>query len=156
MSKKAIPILSTIIAVIVIAVASFMIIRVNAKFELDNNLYGDGQLVDITVDDVDAKVADRQSFALFVSQPGCRTADDLREIVKTFATSHQLTIYEVDYSGLRESGLVPGLKFYPSFVIFRQGKPVDFLEADSREDANAYTELDSFSTWFTDHVIIKD
>lgn len=155
MSKKVIPVFSIVIAILVVAVAGFAIFR-GAKFELENEMYGSGQIVDITIDDVKSKVAKRQSFALFVSQPGCRTADDLRKIVKEFADIHHLTIYEVDYSGLRESNLVPGLKFYPSFVVFRRGKPIDFLEADNGEDVPAYATLDGFSTWFTDHVIMKD
>lgn len=155
MSKKVISIFSIAIAIFVIAIASFVIFR-DFKFELNDGMYGDGQVVNITIDNIGSKVADHQSFALFVSQPGCRTADDLRKIVKEFASTHHLTIYEVDYSGLRESGLVPGLKFYPSFVVFRRGKPVDFLEADSQDDVSAYSTLDGFSTWFTDHIILKD
>lgn len=155
MNKKIIPIFSAIIAIFVIIVAGFVIIR-DAKFELEDELYGDGQISNITIDDVKNKVTEHQSFALFVSQPGCRTAEDLRKIIKEFASTNHLTIYEVDYSGLRESNLVPGLKFYPSFVVFRRGKPVDFLEADNSEDVSAYATLDGFSAWFTDHVIMKD
>lgn len=155
MNKKLAPIFATVVAIFVIAVAGFAIIR-DAKFELEDGMYGDGQIINITIDDVKSKIAEHQSFALFVSQPGCRTADDLRKIVKEFASTHHLTIYEVDYSGLRESNLVPGLKFYPSFVVFRRGKPIDFLEADNSEDVSAYATLDGFSTWFTDHVIMKD
>jgi len=155
MNKKIITLFSAIVAVFVIVVAGFMIFR-DSKFELDDNMYGNGQIIDISIDDVKTKVAEHQSFALFVSQPGCRTADDLRAIIKEFASAHHLTIYEVDYSGLRESNLVPGLKFYPSFIVFRRGKPVDFLEADSDKDASAYTGLDGFSAWFTDHIIMKD
>lgn len=154
MNKK-IPIFSAIVALFVVIVAGFAIIH-DAKFELEDGMYGDGQIINITIDDVKSKIAEHQSFALFVSQPGCRTADDLRKIVKEFASTHHLTIYEVDYSGLRESNLVPGLKFYPSFVVFRRGKSVDFLEADNSEDVSAYATLDGFSAWFTDHVIMKD
>lgn len=155
MNKKIISILSIIVAIFVVAIASFLIFR-DSKFELNDKMYGDGQVINTTIDDVESKITEHQSFALFVSQPGCRTADDLRKIVKEFASTHHLTIYEVDYSGLRESGLVPGLKFYPSFVVFRRGKPVDFLEADSQDDVSAYSTLDGFSTWFTDHIILKD
>lgn len=155
MSKRIIPVFSVIIAGLVIILAVFMIIR-DAKFELSNEMYGEGQIINTTIEDVEDKIIKQQSFALFVSQPGCRTADDLRKIIKEFASIHHLIIYEIDYSGLRESGLVPGLKFYPSFVVFRRGKPIDFLEADNSEDVSAYSTLDGFSTWFTDHIIMKD
>lgn len=155
MNKKSITIFSIVIFVLVVLFTVFIIFR-DAKFELSDNMYGDGQIIEASIDDIRTKVSERQSFALFVSQPGCRTADDLRKIVKEFAITHHLVIYEVDYSGLRESNLVPGLKFYPSFVVFRRGKPVDFLKADDNEDASAYTNLDGFSTWFTDHVIMRE
>lgn len=155
MSKKNIIISSIIVTVTIIAIVGFVIFR-DAKFELDDNMYDSGQIIETDISNVEAMITEHKSFALFVSQPGCRTADDLREIIQEFTSMHHLTVYEVDYSGLRESNLVPGLKFYPSLVVFRRGKPVDFLEADNGEDSSAYTSLDGFSTWFTDYAIMKD
>ena len=48
-----------------------MIIR-DAKFELSNEMYGEGQIINTTIEDVEDKIIKQQSFALFVSQPGCK------------------------------------------------------------------------------------
>lgn len=137
---------------LVICVAAFLIFRRPATFRLDPEYYDTAQIEDIDIAELRELVDERKTFAVFAHQPGCQTSAELSQIVQDFSAEHQLKIYQTSFSDLKDSDLVPGLRFYPTFVIFRNGAVVDFLAADSEEDVSAYQSFDGFSEWFTSYV----
>ena len=65
-----------------------------------------------------------------------------------------MKFYEIAFSDLENLPFVADVRFYPSFLIFKKGKLVDFLEADNDDHAAAYTSLDGFQNWLTGQVIL--
>ena len=137
---------------LVVCVVVFLISRQSAAFRLDSEYYDNAQVEDVDITELRELVAKRKTFAVFAHQPGCQTSAELSQIVQDFSTQYQLEIYQTSFSDLKESGLVPELRFYPTFVIFHNGVVVDFLAADSEEDVPAYKTLDGFTEWFTNYV----
>ena len=44
------------------------------------------------------------------------------------------------------------IKYYPSFVIFKDGKIIDYLEADNDEDIDIYNSEEAFKTWLSTYI----
>ncbi len=141
-----------LLVTLVICVAAFLIFRQPATFRLDPEYYDTAQIEDIDIAELRELVDERKTFAVFAHQPGCQTSVELSQIVQDFSAEHQLKIYQTNFSDLKASGLVPNLRFYPTFVIFRDGEVVAFLAADSDEDAAAFSSLDGFTKWFSKYV----
>lgn len=142
---------AALIALIAASCAIFFATR-PASFRLDDRFYGDATLETISADDLQRLVDDKSSFAVFVSQPSCRTSADFEKNLQSFIAKYPMHFYEIAFSNLKTLPFAEKVRFYPSFLIFKDGKLVDFLEADSGEDASAYTSLDGFETWFTKQV----
>ena len=153
--KNKLPIfLSAVLVVIVAIVCAFPLLAKPATFRLDEQYYGTAELTPISAEELQRLVYNKSSFAVFVSQPSCRTSADFEKILQSFVVAHPMQFYEIAFSDLKNLSFAEAVRFYPSFLIFKDGKLVDFLEADSDEDASAYTSLDGFETWCTKQVIL--
>ncbi len=155
MKKKPIAIVGAVIAVVICVVAAIMIFC-SGRVVLDQEYYGHGEIGNISIDQMRSMIDEKKSFVVFVSQPDCRTADKLREILQDFITKYPMQIFEVSFSDLKSSGLADEVKYYPSVIIYRDGKIADFLDANDGEDSAAYNSLEGFEEWFTNQVILKE
>lgn len=154
MKNKLFIIIPTVLIVAMAAVCAIIFTLQPASFRLDDRYYDDAALETISADDLQRLVDEKSSFAVFVSQPSCRTSADFEKILQSFIVEHPLHLYEIAFSDLKTLPVADEVRFYPSFLIFKNGKLVNFLEADSNDDASAYTSLDGFITWFTQQVIL--
>lgn len=154
MKNKLLLILPTTLIVVIAVTCAFLLLAKPAPFRLDERYYGDAELTPISADELQRLVDDKTSFAVFVSQPSCRASTDFEKVLQSFVAAHSMQFYEIAFSDLKELPLAENVRFYPSFLIFKNGALVDFLEADSDEDASAYISLDGFETWIAKQVIL--
>ncbi len=56
---------------------------------------------------------------------------------------------------MKEGELAKEVEYYPSFIIYREGEIVDFLEADADEDLERYKDLSKFEDWICSYVQLK-
>ncbi len=138
-------------AVILVAFAIIMLTR-SYKFALSSEYYGSAEVQDININELQSLIDGQKSFGLFISQPTCQASADLEKNLDVFLEAYPLKFYEISFSTIKDDNIIPDLKFYPSFAIFHNGRVVDFLEADSDEDAAAYTSVDGFKDWFSGYV----
>jgi len=143
---------TVLIAVVAVACAVFFLLH-SAPFRLDEQYYGSAALDSISATELQQFVDEKKSFAVFVSQPSCRASADFEKVLQSFIAETPMRFYEIAFSDLKELPFASEVRFYPSFLIFKQGKLVDFLEADSDDDASAYTSLDGFKAWLSKQVI---
>lgn len=125
------------------------------KFALEKEYYETSELVELDLKTYEKLVKEKKSFALFIYQPLCTTSDAFKKIVEEFSATYQLKIYQMPFSVVKESNLEKEIQYYPSFIIFHDGKIIDFLEADKEEDKDRYQNLDAFHDWFTRYVTLE-
>lgn len=154
MKNRLLIIIPAVLVVFIAAVSVVIFAIHSAPFRLDDQYYDAAALEPISPDNLQRLIDDKSSFAVFVSQPSCRTSADFEKILQTFVTEHKIKFYEIAFSDLKTLSVAEKVRFYPSFLIFKNGRLVDFLEADDDEDASAYTSLDGFQTWFSKQVIL--
>ncbi len=141
-----------LLATLVICLAAFLIFHRTSTFRLSPEYYSEAQIEEVDLGEIRDQINEGKSFAVFAHQPGCQTSAELAQIVQDFSSQHSLKFYQIGFSDLKNSGLVSELRFYPTFVIFRDGKVVDFLKADSGDDMSAFTSLEGFIEWFNKYV----
>lgn len=154
MKNKLLVILPTALIALVAAVCAVLFLTHPAPFRLDETDYGNAALEPISAERLQQLVDEKASFAVFVSQPSCRASADFEKVLQSFVAEHSMRFYEIAFSDLKDLSFAKDIRFYPSFLIFKKGKLIDFLEADNDEDASAYTSLDGFMTWFTKQVVL--
>ena len=126
------------------------------KFEFDDNLYGRAELIEIDAAGYDELVAEKASFGLLVYQPLCTTSYEFTQIVTAVTEAEQVSFYQIPFSQLKETALAEVVRYYPSFVLVREGEVVDALDAESDEDTAIYKEQTAFYDWLTGYVTLRE
>ncbi len=140
--------------VVSIILASLIILS-NNTFYLDDEYYGSTKVEEIYTSDLNKLIGLSKTFVLFVYQPMCVNSADFEIVLDEFQKETQISYKKIAFSNLKGTDLEDKIKYYPSFVIIKNGSVVDYLEADNDEDTKAFKNKDDFKEWFTKHVLIK-
>ncbi len=156
MKKKVIICLSILFVLTIIVVTFFTTKKNEEPFYLENNYYGVSNMVEIKIDELNQLIDDKKSFAVFVYQPKCIVSSDFENVLSEYLEDNQVSIYKIAFSSIIDTNIGESVKYYPSFIIYKEGKMIDFLEADKDEDVEFYTSKEGFEKWFTRYVKIKN
>lgn len=155
--KKKIIIGFLVLTILVISIISMLFINKNVKtFYLDDDYYGSSEIIEIGKDELYDLINKKESFAVFVYQPMCVTSADFESVLYSFLENKKISIYKISFSSIKNTEIGDIIKYYPSFIIYNEGKMVDFLEADKDEDVEFYTSEKGFEKWFTKYVNLGD
>ena len=153
MKKKWLIISIVALIIVVAAIVVFLIFQNQSKiFSLESKYYNTGEKIEINTSELEELINDKESFVVFVSQDMCLASSNFEVVINDFLEEYPITIYEINYSELKESDLGDFLEYYPSFVIYKNGKMVDFLDANADEDTDYYKTKEGFKNWFTQYV----
>lgn len=150
--KKLLLVISVLILLSIIIFITFKVL--NRNFYLDDKYYGNNEIYEIGIEEFNNLISNKESFGIFVYQPACTTSAEFEQVLYDFFKQNNMSIYKIKFSDIYEH--TDFLKFYPSFIIYKNGKMVDFLEADKDKDLKYYQSVDGFSEWFTKYVILKN
>ena len=150
--KKLLLVISVLILLSIIIFITFKVL--NRNFYLDDKYYGNNEIYEIGIEEFNNLISNKESFGIFVYQPACTTSAEFEQVLYDFFKQNNMSIYKIKFSDIYEH--TDFLKFYPSFIIYKNGKMVDFLEADKDKDLKYYKSVDGFSEWFTKYVILKN
>lgn len=153
MKKKWLIISIVALIIVVAAIVVFLIFQNQSKiFSLESKYYNTGEKIEINTSELEELINDKETFVVFVSQDMCLASSNFEVVINDFLEEYPITIYEINYSELKESDLGDFLEHYPSFVIYKNGKMVDFLDANADEDTDYYKTKEGFKNWFTQYV----
>ena len=153
---------SNILFVIILVICSLFISACNnnnVMFKLENKYYDYNDEVPFSkldTNDLEKLIKNKENFALFVYQPLCITSSDFEKILLEFMSTYKINFCKISFSDIKESSLGEKIKYYPSFVIFKKGEIVDYLESDKDEDIKIYKSSNEFKNWFTKYIEINE
>lgn len=125
-------------------------------FMLDDKYYGASKFIEIDNKEYDKLISEKESFAVFIYQPLCAASSSFKEVLTEFSNKNGITFYKMTQTKMKESKLGETLKYYPSLVIIKDGKIVDYLDANGNEDVEFYKNVSNFSEWFSAYVKLKE
>lgn len=155
MRKKVICIAGGVFAVLFF-LALCLFLKKSQVFALEDKYYKESKVTEISSEELNELVEKKESFLVFVYQPMCITSSDFGNILNTFLSENTLSIYKIAFSELKEINSTKNVKYYPSFLIYKKGALVDFLEANKDEDVKYYTNKEEFKKWITKYVQLKN
>ena len=128
----------------------------NKTFMLEEKYYGESKFVEIDNEDYDKLISNKESFAIFIYQPLCAASSSFKEVLTEYSNTKGIVFYKMTQTKMKESKLGETLKYYPSLVIVKDGKVVDYLDANSSDDTRYYQNAENFNNWFTTYVELKE
>ena len=157
--KKQAGVLGLIIALVVVLMGGVLFVGAvsgwfDTKVSLDTEYYTDeAKFLDLNIDEYEELIKDKKSFIIFVDQDGCNTADRLRGYMMDYMKQKGILVYWMMFSNVKESSLHEFVKYYPSVVLVSRGKPLEWLKADSDEDAEIYNNYNKFENWMNKYLV---
>lgn len=140
--------------IIVLILISLLLVGCNGKIKLEDKYYKRSEFIDIDYLDVDDLIKSKENFVVFIYQPMCTMSSEFEKLLDEYMDKKKISIYKMSFTDMKKTSLKDTVKFYPSFIIFKDGEVVDFLDADSDEDTNKYKILKAFKEWFEGYVEI--
>ena len=159
--KKKILILSLSLILISIIVASFFIINNKVEygknaFYIENNLYNTkDNYEEINSSTVDKLIKEEKNFVLFTYASFCPFSVPSDEIFKSVFKSNKMKLYAISYDKLSNKDVTKKVKYAPSVMIFKKGKIVSYLDAESDKDFDRYQNKKEFRNWLAKYIFLK-
>ena len=124
-------------------------------FDLKDEYYEEGNISEIALEDLQDLIENKESFVVSVYLPGCSSCAAFREVLDEFIKDNKLLIYSSQIKDAKQTEIGDKIKYAPSFVVFKEGKVVAYLDAESNDDKSVYETVDNFKTWLTKYINLK-
>lgn len=121
-------------------------------FTLEDKYYEESGMMQINTTGFDDLIKNKESFAIFIYEPSCVTSSDFNNVLTEFTEKYNINIYKLSFQEMKNTDLSKYITFCPSFAIYKQGKLIDYLDAEDNNDTEKFKSLDSFSNWFFSYV----
>jgi hypothetical protein len=102
---------------------------------------------------LDQMLEDKKSFVLYVSLPICNgDAAKFKQYVLDFQHREKVSFYYLTSDYIKDTKIYETVKYFPSVIIVKEGKIINFLKYDSDSDIEYYKSYDGFSKWIKANV----
>lgn len=102
---------------------------------------------------LDEMIESEKSFVLYVSLPICNgDAAKFKEYVLDFQRREKVSFYYLTSDYIKDTKVYETVKFFPSVIIIKDGKIINFLKYDSDSDLEYYKSYDGFAKWLKANV----
>jgi len=125
-------------------------------FDLKDEYYEESIITDLEYEDFEKLLSDKESFVAFIYLPGCSSCAEFRETLDEFQKDNKLTIYSLQIKYAQQNDtLKEKIKYAPSFVVYKDGELVSYLDSESNDDMKYYQSADEFKNWLTKYINLK-
>ncbi len=124
-------------------------------FDLKEEYYKESKMIDLEQEDLEKMLDDKESFVMYIYLPGCSSCAEFKEVLTEFQENNKLTIYSSQIKYAKETSIGKKIKYAPSFVVYKDGEIVSYLDAESDDDLPYYKTADSFKEWLTKYINLK-
>lgn len=102
---------------------------------------------------LDEMIERKKSFVLYVSLPICNgDAAKFKQYVLDFQHNEKVSFYYLTSDYIKDSKIYETVKYFPSVIIVKEGKIINYLKYDSDSDIEYYKSYDGFSRWLKANV----
>lgn len=151
--KKKITIISIITIIIIITILIITNNKKVEKFYLDDIFYNKGEYIEI--DNKDLSKYENKSYILFTYNNYCTFSKPCEKVFKEYMNKYKIDFLSIKYVDFKKTDLVKRVKYAPSVIIVKQGKIIDYLDANKDKDLDKYQDVEKFSTWINSYINLK-
>ena len=158
MTKNLKKIIIILLFLILIVLVSLLILNSNKKIkpiEIEEEYYNNNELIDINKKELEELEKEKKSFILFIYLPGCSSCAAFSEVLKEFQEKNNITIYKTEIKYAKDTSIGKKIKYAPSFVVYKEGKYISYLDPTKDADLPYYEDVNKFTDWLIKYVILK-
>ncbi len=121
------------------------------KFYLDDIYYNSGNFVDMSASDINEK----GNFVLYTYNSYCNFPIPCEDIFKKFMEKYKIDFISMPFDKFKKTSFYKKIKYAPSIIIIKNGKVVDYLDANEDRDTAKYQDYVSFKSWISKYIYVK-
>lgn len=153
MNKK---VLFVIIPLLLIGIITFVLMNNKSeKFSLEDKYYGTGEFIDVSNSELENIIKDKENFLLYTYNNYCSLPIPCDSIFGSVMKEYGFNILQIKFSDFKETNLYKKVKLAPSVLIFKDGKLIEFLDAESDNDLKKYQDKEEFKNWLNNYIGLK-
>lgn len=118
------------------------------KFHLNNKYYNEGKF--ITIKNLDDLKND--SYILYTYNNFCTFNVPCEDIFKSYMEKYKIDFYEIPFDDFKKTSLYKEVKYAPSIILIKEGKIVEYLDANSNKDLEKYQDTKKFEEWINKYI----
>lgn len=159
--KKKLLIIIPIIIVLCLIIGTIFILNNKVDygkeaFYLEDNLYNTKEnYEEINLSDLEKLQKEKKSFVLFTYASFCPFKTPSDEIFKSVFKKSKMKLYAIGYDKLKDNEITNTIKYAPSVIIFKEGKIVSYLDANSDDDYDRYQNKKEFKSWLAKYIYLS-
>ena len=118
------------------------------KFHLNNKYYNEGKF--ITIKNLDDLKND--SYILYTYNNFCTFNVPCEDIFKSYMEKYKIDFYRIPFDDFKKTSLYKEVKYAPSIILVKDGKIVEYLDANSNKDLEKYQDTKKFEEWINKYI----
>lgn len=118
------------------------------KFHLNNKYYNEGKF--ITIKNLDDLKND--SYILYTYNNFCTFNVPCEDIFKSYMEKYKIDFYGIPFDDFKKTSLYKEVKYAPSIILVKEGKIVEYLDANSNKDLEKYQDTKKFEEWINKYI----
>ena len=130
--------------------------EIKEKFNLDSKYYNSTEMKDVTAEELNKMVDNKETFAVFYYSPGCSSCAAFNVVLTDFQKEYKIGFLKIPTEEKKKTIINDYMTYAPSLVIFKEGKIVAFLDAVSDDDMKYYETVDNFKEWFEKYINLEE
>ena len=153
MNKK---VIFVIIPLLLIGIITFVLMNNKGeKFSLEDKYYGTGEFIDVSNSELENIIKNKENFLLYTYNNYCSLPIPCDSIFWSVMKEYGFNILQIKFSDFKETNLYKKVKLAPSVLIFKDGKLIEFLDAESDNDLKKYQDKEEFKNWLNNYIELK-
>ena len=121
---------------------------------LEDKYYNNNKFIASTATEIDKYLDNKESFILYTYNNYCTLKIPCESIFETFMSNNNISILSIPYSEFKNTKLSKKIKYAPTVIIVDKGKIITSLNAESDNDLPKYQDVDEFSNWLKEYIVI--
>lgn len=161
MKKKILIIILLVIVVLSVVIGTILVLNNRVTygkkaFYLEDELYNTSEnYEEISLSKFKKLQSDKKSYVVFTYASFCPFKTPSDKIFKSVFKGNKMKLYAIGYDKLKGNDITNKVNYAPSVMIFKKGKLVAYLNAESDDDYNRYQNKKEFKKWLAKYIYLE-
>jgi len=118
------------------------------KFYLNNKYYNEGKF--ITIKNIDDLKND--TYVLYTYNNYCTFKKPCENVFKEYMEKYKIDFYGMPFDSFKKTSLYKEVRYAPSIILVKDGKIIDYLDANKNKDLDKYQDTKKFEEWINKYI----
>lgn len=125
------------------------------KFYLDEKYYGLSEFILVDENKVRELQENEASYVLFTYNSYCTFQVPCDDIFLEYMKTNDIAFNSIAYEDFSKTEFINTVLYAPSIILVKDGKIVDYLDAEDDSDLDKYQDVEAFSNWINQYINLK-